>query len=564
MSDKATAHNDMANTRRSHYRPERNATINDGCGSGARDKLYEEYMNHAGSTRRRRAGWTVAIDLTATIDGADGSLAGANIKFERLRSLAAQTRNSPVEFVVQQARFRTPNESGNSRDDQSGSYLLERYRIRNGQIEALPSSRSQGMSTDLANLLQLATQQSSAARIGLIIQSHGEGPHGLYGDTGRLDLDELRRSVQAGLRGSEHCQLDLLDFDACNMSTAEVANSVRTISTAMIGAADPEKIIGEADGQNLVSIGREFTSHPSADGIAIARGAVRLASEGANNNTAANNSFGKSGTPDLEAIDLRNDPAINRSLDHLGAALLTSRLNNHNKTIIDELIRNTHKYETEGSASTGNQDEQMRDLPTFVEGLRDAIKRKLIADPSGQLRAASEEALKSLHATLIAHFSESRNGTDRSGGISVTLPELSVRDFRAQAASQTNVGTLDNLLHDPKITNFGDLAASEYGGALIKFTRGAAEAVRAQDGQTAVLLEQISRNLEDNPNQKKFDEQIRTLKILVEKIKKSPQFKAEVDARLRDLTNLERANHRHLAGIGQAPNWKRFIHALYG
>ena len=565
MSDRAitTESDKQATVRRSHQPSDRHATADDGSHSSARDRLYEEYLSSA-RPPRAQAGWTVAIDLTATERNADGSLAGARVKFEQLRSLAAQTRNSPIEFVVQQARMtRAPDSAervGSSQNNPSRDVeiVLDRYRIRNGQIEPLPSSRSQGMGADITNLLNVAAHESSAARVGLIIQSHGEGPNGVFGNPGRLSLDELRRSVQAGLKGSGHNQLDLLDFDACNMATAEVADSVRSISRAMVGAAEPERA-SHADGQNLVALGREFINHPNADGITIARGAVRLAGEGANNDTTAGNPSGQSGTRDLEAVDLRNESALNQSLDHLGAALMASRINNNNRAAIDELIRKTHQYHTGENASTGNQDQQMRDLPNFVAGIRDAVDRGLIADPSGRLRAASAEALKMLKVSLPAHFGETENGLDRTGGMSVTLPELAVRDFRAQAVELTTIGYLDSLLHEPEIAN----SASEPASSLVKSVRWAADEVRAQDPQTAESLEQISRTLQEGPNQQQYDEQLRALKVLVEKIKGTPEFAAEVDSELRELTRLQRARQRHTAVINQAPNWNRFIHSLY-
>ena len=172
--------------------------------------------------------WTMALHLGTNM----GPEAGAQAQLEQIRRLAASTRGKPVVLVVQALRPpRTIDEVPQ----------LERYVVRNGQVEKVAEHPARAYATELEELVAIAGKEAGSGRLGLVLQSHGEGAFGMDDDApGEMTLQEMRSAIRGGLAASGRLRVDTLSLNACLMGQAEVLKSVSGLSDHLLASADVE------------------------------------------------------------------------------------------------------------------------------------------------------------------------------------------------------------------------------------------------------------------------------------------------------------------------------------
>jgi hypothetical protein len=561
-----------------------------------RSRLIDSYLDTLATqskhqtSSRSQPDWVVAVDLMTTLRRGSGDAVGADAQFQRLRSLEDQTRNGHIEFVVQRIRPEqfalngsditlststgatntAMNASRESTVSQASDYQthfdkeqdflphsVDRYIIANGHITELQSHQSQNIGDDMRSLVQLAAGESGNGRIGLIIQSHGQGAEGISTDAGSMSLAQIRDRVQAGLSNSGRDQLDYLDFDACTMASGSVTSALARIAQGMVASAEREDAIGNADAQNLVTLGREFARRPQLGGLQMAEATVALAAQGANNDTSGGEHHGLSATPDLEAINLHQEPRFESALNEFGTALSNARRNPYNAREIDRRIERSRTYG--GSfALSGIAENQERDLLSFACGIRDALREGTLRDPDGQIARATE-ALTAAHNLLITkHFGDSHNGYNRAGGLSVNLPESSTRQLFDIARQRDPLGMLSSYIDDAKSRHL------EQRPALVAIIDDSLRNLRGSgDTTTARHLETLQQHLRNASNDENYANQIDRLNTFLQEQLSSQTGKERVQRLLHDVVSEareDRATHR----VGGATQWNSFVESLYG
>ena len=533
--------------------------------------------------------WIVAVDLMTTQHLGSGEAVGADAQFQRLRALKDQTRDGHVEFVVQRIRPEQLEQNGSDvrgsstgpinevtdavskstatrassyqarfdKGQEESPHSVDRYIIANGHITELPSQQSRSIKDDMRSLVQLSAGESPIARVGLIIQSHGQGAEGIITDAGDMSLAQIRESVKAGLSGSGRRQLDYLDFDACTMASGSVISALARVARGLVASAETENAFGNADAQNLVTLGREFARQPELGGLQMAEATVGLAAQGANNDTSSGDHHGLSATPDLEAINLNEEPRFESALSQFGIALSNARRNPYNAREIDRRIESARTYGGRFALS-GRAQNQERDLLSFAQGIQVALRERTLLDSDGQLAGAAE-ALTAAHSLLVTrHFGDSHNGYDRAGGLSVNLPEFSTRQLFAVARQRDPFGILSSYIHDAAGRQ------SERRPGLVAIIDDSVSHLRESgDASSAQHLEMLKQNLQNASNDENYATQIARLSEFLQEQISSQAGKERITRLLHDVES-EAREDRAARGVDGASQWNSFVESLYG
>lgn len=206
--------------------------------------------------------WTVAIELGASVPGYESHPKswGAERQLEELQKLAKQTEGKSVNFIIHaelpvDAKGKPCDLGDVSKDAQcttraesANRARTQRYFIHDGKIEQLPDAKYKDGGDDIKSLLQDAAKLAPSEKLGLIVQSHGLGSDGIATNLGRISLNKTVDSIKAGLKESHRKDLDLLDFDACDMGAAKVMDKIHDIAKDVVASAAAEGIASRGKG----------------------------------------------------------------------------------------------------------------------------------------------------------------------------------------------------------------------------------------------------------------------------------------------------------------------------
>jgi hypothetical protein len=155
-----------------------------------------------------------------------------------------------------------------------GWNTVKRLFIHNGQQYVLEDLGKQSMATPptLSDFVQYAQTNFPAQHYALILWDHGGGTGG-YGndqsDAGKnhtMSLTELSQAYQT-IRQRADKPLDILVYDACLMSSIEVAEITSTVAKVMAGSAESEP----GHGLNYEHLLTTMTNNPPEDGITFGK-----------------------------------------------------------------------------------------------------------------------------------------------------------------------------------------------------------------------------------------------------------------------------------------------------
>lgn len=483
-----------------------------------------------------KAQWTIAVDLTSDLILPDGTDVGAQNEFEKLQQLVESSKgNSDVAIAVQVA----DNPAGQLPLDGSGrqqNVNLDRYIIRDGQITKVETVDSEGMQANQTGLLKFAAEIAPSEHIGMIIQAHGGGANGLLGGTGRETLDQLSAAVQAGLEGSGHERLDVLDFDSCSMSSAAAVGAVANVADHVVVSELRERASKNFDGQNLNAFLSDLLQNPQTSPEDLGKMIVENANSGTSPEVLPGDPFKHVGADVLASIDSVQYGQFAQALDELGARLSDAAQDEQSRHVIEKLMDGTSRL-------PGDQNfVERRDLKEFVAALKAAAENGELPDGAAISRAATQVLDAQTNMTDAVNVSDS-GGYDQLGGMYVFLPVQEVRD-----------GTADgpNGLHwlEHKTTDADFAKKDQLVGVLEQASNNILDRLseRSQE-QFAPVFAAIDtvRNAKSSAD---FTEAIRTLNNIVTGLKDT-----DVEKELRE-------NLVQREDISMAENWNDFMHSF--
>lgn len=190
--------------------------------------------------------WTILVYLNADNDLYE--YAGMN-----MAQMEAVGSNSAMNVVVQLDP--KPNKMPTSRYYVTRSAAPNAAKITSQVVQTLPET-DMGNPKTLTEFLQWGVQNYPAKKYAVVIWNHGNGWQGVsYDDNPRtnLTMTDVRTSLegmnaaisqQRGMRAGAP-QVDLINFDACLMSTLEVAFELKDVAKVLVGSQFNEPGEGE-------------------------------------------------------------------------------------------------------------------------------------------------------------------------------------------------------------------------------------------------------------------------------------------------------------------------------
>lgn len=308
------------------------------------------------------------------------------------------TRKKDAAASTEQAK---PGAQSNSA---SSGYHLDRYLIRDGQIQKLETVPSTGYAADVESFVKFMEQKAPSDKIAYINDSHGGGNIGLMGNVGDASVKEFRDAVQKGLAGSGHDKLDILDFDACQMGQNGVLRNMQGLADHIIASTENESIRGP----ELMKPIQHVLANPGVSADSLAEDIIDAQRKNpANDIRVETNSH----------YDMSKYKGFHDSLDVLGDKLTTVLQNPASRTTLDGLIDATKRF--------GGWGDGPSDLQDFLNRVVDAIDSKKLPDPNGELKQAIKNLEKEEKKLVESYYGHGDYA--KLGGISVFLPDAGDR-----------------------------------------------------------------------------------------------------------------------------------------
>lgn len=283
--------------------------------------------------------------------------------------------------------------------------LNERWLLDDGDILRKESMQRRDMADadTLLDFIQWSVSEYPADRYGLVLWNHGGGSTGgvcydeFSGDfLTALDLHEVLSSVQ---EDDEDFHLDFVAFDACLMSTFEMANYLADFADYMF--ASEEVVAG---------YGLDYTAFLSAIGSDPGIDTEALGRVVADSYIDTTLSYDPDDYLTFSVINLREVRALTEAMEDIGSglqiALDTGGLGGISRS--RQMMRSQGDFYTDGS--------DMVDMRLFIEHF---------ADISG---ADASAALRSLDQ-VVAYSAYTRDKLDNICGLSILVPLKTREDF---------------------------------------------------------------------------------------------------------------------------------------
>jgi hypothetical protein len=279
---------------------------------------------------------------------------------------------------------------------------VQRWRVTDTEIRLVENvgSISMGESSTLSGFIQYGYTNYPSDQYGLVLWNHGAGAIYGYGadelfnyDT--LTLKELQKGLSDGLKNQKQ-KFDFIGFDACLMSSIEVAQLLAPYSSYLIGSEELEPGHGWDYKSLLNHIGKYQETTPVELGKAIINGFKQQAIK-----------FGTDEAITLSLIDLSKIANVMTSLDAFYSKLLSGMLETSKQEHILKARWNAESY-GEGSAASGIPDSDMVDIIDFAKG----VKTLYPVQVEGLIKAIQNAVVYSINSSFKPNAS----------GLSVYMP----------------------------------------------------------------------------------------------------------------------------------------------
>ncbi len=504
--------------------------------------------------------WTVAVDLTLSpyipaTDGQKGYQLGGKSQLEQIEKLRKESINKPVTIIAQLV---VPSSDSPSSPPSS---KLERFEIKNGKITKLKTEPSQGFSQDVKSLLALAASQEPASKLGLIVQSHGDGAGGLDGDNGPTTLNKFVDAVKEGLQGSGHKQLDMLDFDSCLMGTSEVLDKVKSITSHVVASAELDEGNQYYDAQNLKAILSDVLNKPAMTGGQLGDDIVAEANKGANGDVHHKNGSTESGTHVLAEFDLKHYEHFNKAFNQFGKDLSQAMQNPANLKQIQKDIDDTFRY----SAPTDQHqltDQQTRDLKTFATSIEKDIKSGKIIDPKGDLLKSADGLLKAESQLVTSFHGDTYGHYNKLGGLSTFLPSALSQNIQHHVDDISPFRSLskglEKFISDKNLSNDEIKRVKDFVDGSLKMLE--TMIPNDQSSQLSSLKANV-KELDQSSNNENIQKAL--AKIYAEsKILESSQISQKFDNQIGHMAKIIETNNFNSEQSPDDPGWNAFLKKL--
>ncbi len=484
------------------------------------------------------AAWTVAVDLTSDLILPDGTDVGGHHELSKLEQLVEASKGQPdVAIAVQAAGSRSREQLPTNGTGQQQDVQLDRYIIRDGQLTKVETVDSQGIQENQTGLLQFATQFAPSDHIGLVIQSHGGGADGLVGGTGEETLAQLNAAVKAGLTGSGHERLDLLDFDACSMASAATLGAVTDIADQVVASELRERASKNFDGQNLNAILTNLLQNPQLSPEDLAKTFVQRANEGVTPEVLQGDPFKHAGADVLSSYDSSQYGQFSNALNALGVQLTHAVTQDAAaRSEIEQLIDETSEL------PGGQNFPERRDLREFVQSVKAAADSGELRDDDGAISRAATQLLDA--QTNLTGDTQTVNaaGYDQLGGMYVFLPVQAVREGSADGP--------DGLHHLEQIANREPRDRNQTVDALEIISNEIAGKLSDDALQQFQPVIDAVNTIKNAKSDADFRDALRALGTVVK-----PLLASDVEQELID-------NLIHREDVPQADQWNEFTHVF--
>ncbi|MBX9722263.1 MAG: hypothetical protein K2X81_12760, partial [Candidatus Obscuribacterales bacterium] len=331
-------------------------------------------------------------------------------KYAKLTEIAKETKDKSIVTDVQLVVNVNKN-----KEELPPKFILERYEIKNGNIEALPSVASEGSDKDIESLEKLGLSRNPAKRIALIDNVHGRGNIGTHGeaDIGPtmkdriLDPKKLTDAISEGLKDSGHTKLDLLDMDSCLMGQDGFLRLAKTVTANLVASPETEQF----PSQNLGKIVSQLASNTSENAEDLGRQIVSEARDGAN--------IGKDGTQGTKTLAYYNLNEMNSFDANLSkfAKDLSTYIQEPGKDDNAAQRKEAIKLSFVNADSYGEPVEGKKDLDSIIKNLPAEIQN----DPI--LREDISKLLSSEHKLVDSYYGDVNGKYSERGGLSIYVPQ---------------------------------------------------------------------------------------------------------------------------------------------
>lgn len=394
------------------------------------DKALEAAKN-AAKGDRAKSEWTVMLNLTTDFDlDPDGRF----YRLDALQEYAKQTKGTGLTIVVQAAFLEEEGQKG-----KPDVYSLERYVVKNGESTRVHKGASNGYGKDLEALVAYTAKNHSSKNMALIMDSHGMGNEGMFGDTGKISLDEFVKHIQGGLKDNERQKLDLVHFDSCYMAQSGVMGKVAEIADYMVASAEAEA----AAGISLIPVLDTLKDTPGSDARTMGRALVREA---------------RVQIPDfinygwdipiqtISSVNLRQYAAFRKAQDTLGAKLADSLKDPKNMEVLESCIDASRKFGRAGAVDSLTMDfkpDKFRvDLKDFANQVVQAIEDGRLPDEDRSIKRCAQALLEERAKLVDASFGYNKDAGH--GGVSVFLPGRDLRNVDEEARRRNPAGRMQD------------------------------------------------------------------------------------------------------------------------
>lgn len=377
---------------------------------------------------REKTDWTFAINLTTDY----GSGYGVEARMAELHKLAEKSRGKPVTLVVQAAMpdYQSPEAFASGLPD---GHYLDRWVIKDGKMTWVESAKSVGLAKDTEDLLAFTGKRFDAKRLGLLLDSHGNGNLGLTGDTGRATVPEFAQALRNGLKLINRKSLDVLDFDCCLMAQNGVVNEVKDVTRNVVASAETEHIAGQ---ELTIPLERIF-ENPGMTGGQVARDFIKSSRDKQATMEAVSKVLAYFGIDNpakvpiktLAHMSVEEYEGFRGSLDKFGDKMCDVLKDEANRAAIEDVIDDTATYGGGGGGflflfmSVKGDKYDLKDFTTRVVKAIDAGK---IKDADGTLKACAEDVLAKRNKLVGDYFGHGNYA--QLGGYSVFLPARDLRE----------------------------------------------------------------------------------------------------------------------------------------
>lgn len=357
--------------------------------------------------------WTLFVYMCGSDLESEGGSASADIK-----EIISASESKDVNIVIQTGGSFSWNKQ-NIESNRIGRYVVENNNLQ--LVESHPDA-SMGDYKTLKSFLNWGIKKYPAQNMGIVFWNHGGGPLDGVCYNEKYDYDSLNLSeIEVALESVSTNMTDkfqMISFDACLMSTMEVANMLVPYADYMVASQQSEP----CDGWEYKSVVNALVENPNIKGDAFGKAIVDGFINSVKNNDDGDDEYSTLSVIDLTKIDdvlvAFNDMAKN--MDNIAV----------NNTILRQI---TDKAIESIEVGSGDFDFGLVDLYDFMSRISS------IVEGTDAVKSATTQAV-----VYEKHCKESPN----AHGLNIYYP--------IQETGFVNLMKLRNVLTSPFYANYID------------------------------------------------------------------------------------------------------------